>query len=441
MGKKTVQQREEELAQKIMDDVNAGMDERFAKFERLMERFAGAAEDAAPEVQHVPVKAVTRSDKRKADSQDPEGTPTPKVSKAAPKRAKNVTFHSASNSNDVVNLVGVEQTPGPRPRQSQQATPLHPSPCFAEPPPVPNYRVPAATAGFVDQQTSAAHREHLPPTAAAGLSGKNDSWPPWSTTYDRQPSVPYNRQPSTTSNTFTLPTSTHDLVYNETVDSQVKQLLATTVHNLGKGNTQPFDFPYKYISRGPEKIKATINSVTLPEHLWGIFRIIHDQKTSPDIKSCLMAHIEQIVEDAREYEWETGVRRWSEEVFSRISEGRLLNGWHTSDEIQRLRMILAQSKPLLSASVQQSQQYSRDNYTKKAPTSSQQQTDILRGGPPCPEYNSTTGCTLKSGHIKNGKRFVHVCSFCLHNTSAPNPHPEVYCRNKIRLTGAHTHFQ
>lgn len=185
-------------------------------------------------------------------------------------------------------------------------------------------------------------------------------------------------------------------------------------------------------------MKATINSVTLPEHLWGIFRIIHDPKTDSDIKPCLMVHIEQIIEDAREFEWETGVRRWSEEVFSRITEGRLLNGWLSYDEIQRMRMVIAQSKPIVS---RPQAQFSRNNYNRPQSNQLQSSQDILKGGPPCPDYNSATGCTLNSGHIKQGKRLVHVCSFCLHHTSATNTHPEIYCRNKVRLTGSNNHFQ
>lgn len=129
----------------------------------------------------------------------------------------------------------------------------------------------------------------------------SDSWAAWTTAHHTIPPVGTSHA--------SFPISTHDLTYDESVDNQVKQILATTVHNLGKGNTQPFDFPYKYILRGPEKVKAAINSVTLPEHLWGIFRMIHDPKSDPDTKPCLMLHIEQIVEDAREFEWETGVRR------------------------------------------------------------------------------------------------------------------------------------
>lgn len=227
--------------------------------------------------------------------------------------------------------------------------------------------------------------------------------------------------------------------YDDSIDSQVKHILATTAHTLGKGNSPPFDFPYKYILRGPEKVKVAINSVTLPEHLWGIFRMIHDPKLSPDIMPALMAHIEHIVEDSREFEWETGVRRWSEEVFSRISEGRLPNGWLSQDEIQRMRMIIAQSKPITTKPLPYT--YPKENFGKRQAQQNQSQHDILRGGPPCPDYNSATGCTLNLGHIKNGKRLVHVCSFCLHNTSAANTHPEAYCRNKARITGSNNHFQ
>lgn len=145
------------------------------------------------------------------------------------------------------------------------------------------------------------------------------------------------------------------------------------------------------------------------------------------------------MEDAREYDWELGVRRWSEEVFSRISEGRLLSGWHSSEEIQRMRMIIGQSKPQVSWPYTQNQQ--RDNSNRRQQAQPHLQSEILKGGPPCPDYNSVTGCTLKSGHIKDGKKMVHVCSFCLHNTSAANAHPEPYCRYKVRLTGASHHFQ
>lgn len=131
----------------------------------------------------------------------------------------------------------------------------------------------------------------------------------------------------------------------------------------------------------------------------------------------------------------TGQRELEDGRKKHISEGRLTNGWHSYDEIQRLRMTISQTKPLQAHQASAS----RDQYNYKRPNQGPQQgSDMLRRGPPCPAYNSSAGCNLNSGHISNGKRMIHVCAFCLHNTSAVNPHPEVQCRNKIRLTGSNT---
>lgn len=429
--RKTVQEREQELAQRIMEDVNAGMDARFARFEHLFERLAPPPEEPAVRQIPPPDPAVTRSKKRAADQQPQPGSPSPKVSRSATNNQNRSNIHSTSRGNHELAQPQSEQTPARPTRQSLQATPRHPLDGFAE------QARSADQQGFAEQGIPASHRQQSDPLRPSTTlrpprvqTSVSDSWAAWSSAHNQhEPSSRYH----------SLPTSVHEVPLNHSVDAQVQQLLASTVHNLGKGNTPPYDFPYKYILRGPEKIKASINSVTLPEHLWGIFRIIHDPKTLSDTKPCLMAHIEQIVEDAREYEWDTGVRRWSEEVFSRISEGRLASGWHATDEIQRLRMILAQSKPMTTRPNTQNQQ--RDVFNRRQPSQSQPQADILKGGPPCPDYNSTAGCSLKSGHIKDGKRLVHICAFCLHNTSATNTHSEAHCRNKVRLTGGYHHFQ
>lgn len=60
--------------------------------------------------------------------------------------------------------------------------------------------------------------------------------------------------------------------------------------------------------------------------------------------------------------------------------------------------------------------------------------DMLKGGPPCRDFNSTNGCSLPLGHLRAGKKMIHICSFCLNNTSAANPNSEAECRNKLRYT-------
>lgn len=53
---------------------------------------------------------------------------------------------------------------------------------------------------------------------------------------------------------------------------------------------------------------------------------------------------------------------------------------------------------------------------------------------------SIRGCSLASGHILNGKKMIHVCSFCLFNNSAAHNHAEAHCRNKMHsTTGTNIH--
>lgn len=158
--------------------------------------------------------------------------------------------------------------------------------------------------------------------------------------------------------------------------------------------------------------------------------------------------MEQIVEDEQEFDWDLGVRRWSEEIFSRVAQNRLPFGWHSRNDIQMLRLTMSRAAPLKlsnqmpSGHTNANQQFIREPAVRRPQQSAyHNQQEILKGGPPCPTFNSGKGCQLPSGHISNGKRMVHVCSFCLLNTSAANAHPEAQCRNKVRLANSTSHFQ
>lgn len=44
--------------------------------------------------------------------------------------------------------------------------------------------------------------------------------------------------------------------------------------------------------------------------------MLKDSSVANDIKPALLDHVEQICDDCREYNWNSAVRRWSEEMFS-----------------------------------------------------------------------------------------------------------------------------
>lgn len=219
------------------------------------------------------------------------------------------------------------------------------------------------------------------------------------------------------------------------VESQVQQILASTAHSLSRG-TVKFDYPFKYISRGPEKKKLALNQVTLAEHLWGILRMVKDEKTDPSLIRPLLAHLEDVIEDSCDFDWPR-VRRWSEEVFCLVSEKRLPQGWVSTNKIQMLRMSMSRLELGMLQTPKEQQPRRQYSHQQHQPQTQSYSADPPKGGPPCQAYNSPSGCPLPAGHFINGRRMSHVCSFCLVNSSAAYTHPESQCRNKVRFPPPH----
>lgn len=113
--------------------------------------------------------------------------------------------------------------------------------------------------------------------------------------------------------------------------------------------------------------------------------MIKDPEVPTSIKPALLQHVDEIVEDCREYEWQA-VRRWSEEIFSLVAENRLPCGWHSASKIQLLRISLS-NVPAAKLS------HHRDNSKQRSGPS-----DGWKGGPPCHAFNARDGCNLPSGH-------------------------------------------
>lgn len=135
-----------------------------------------------------------------------------------------------------------------------------------------------------------------------------------------------------------LPTSIHDFTPDTDIDNQVQQIIATASHQLSQGVGKQGFFPHKYISRGPEWRRATLNSLSTQEHATGIFLMIDDARVPKKIKPHLLNHVQEVLDDACHYDWPNAVRRWSEEVFSAIAENRLKEGWEAHNTIQMMRM-------------------------------------------------------------------------------------------------------
>lgn len=228
----------------------------------------------------------------------------------------------------------------------------------------------------------------------------------------------------------------------EPVDNPIQQQVDLTQVNLARGtdamNVQGLDdtsqqpFPFKYVFRGDELKCAPMNSLTVSDHCWAIMRMVRDEAVPNEIKPHLITHVEQVLEDARSYNWATAVRPWSNEFFSRVAEGRLTEGWASYNEIQLLRISISQTS---TAKLPQ-QGKVHQPFRSGQPTATG---ESLRGGPPCMNFNSQKGCLLPSGHIVNGQKLIHIWAFCLFNSAVARPHSEFFCRNRQRQ-GNQGHF-
>lgn len=217
------------------------------------------------------------------------------------------------------------------------------------------------------------------------------------------------------------------------VEQRVQDILASTASTLSRGNVKPGAYPFKYVLRGPAREKVSINSVSLSEHLWGLVCMIRDPKIDPSIRPYLNNHLLEIIEDSCDYDWES-VRRWSEEVFTLIAENRLPGGWTAVPRITMLRMTISRS-PMHKAYPPPREVQQRDQ--QKRQQVQQYQPDLPKNGPPCTAYNSSSECSLPAGHLVNGRKVQHVCTFCLYNSCAAYTHPETQCRNKNRFAPHH----
>lgn len=175
--------------------------------------------------------------------------------------------------------------------------------------------------------------------------------------------------------------------------------------------------------------RATLNSLSIPEYNLALCRMIKDDAVPNDNKPFLISHLEELNEDAIKYDWATAVRPWSEEIFCMVAENRLPAGWASTDRIQMLR-ISSRIGAVKTSQMPPKEQF--PNTRARNPGNGQQQ-EFFRGGPPCPQFNSQQGCSQQSGNVgNNGKRLVHVCSFCLMQSTTVNMHSEAVCRNKAR---------
>lgn len=73
-----------------------------------------------------------------------------------------------------------------------------------------------------------------------------------------------------------LPISAVNLDHDDDIEARVSHILSSTAHHLSANNGKMGLFPHKFVQRGPERKHPAFNTLSLPEHCFGIFMMIRD---------------------------------------------------------------------------------------------------------------------------------------------------------------------
>lgn len=390
-------------AKKAQDDSQQGfevrIDQKIARLEQAMEAMAAS----------VSVLAKKKAKKRKNKEAEETIAPPPKKPKKA-KKSKKANGQPPSTS--APSQLDPEE-PGNTniPTQPQHTSTDISSSIHHVPGPAPATR----PTTFPDPKDVTSRNQVSAPLVDVADVNKNKDWTTW--LLDSAGMLPAK------------PASIAELPVAASLQAQVNNIVENTPTLLSKCTSKVKNYPYEYVRRGNEKRPTAMNTLALAEHIWGIFAMIHDPAFNDKYKPALLRHIEEIVEDCRDYEWVSAVRPWSEEIFSLVAENRLPNGWLDTGRIQLLRMSISRTSTAKFSA--------QKEYKGRSHSASYQNADHSKGALPCLPYNSTEGCSLPSGHTIAGRRMQHVCANCFHATGATYPHPEVNCRNKTRQRSHH----
>ena len=263
-----------------------------------------------------------------------------------------------------------------------------------------------------------------------------------------------------------LPTCFADA--NDPILGERVQMLLNSAHQLtsikGK-NTHP----HQYIFRGPNRVKTTLNMLSELEYVYGLYRLVTDPKTSAEDKPMFSRHVLHVAEDGAEFQWEQ-VRSWSEDMLTKIADGRLKwsdvldlhalrHGTSRNAAGRRFTYLTAPSaapsvyappasavRPQQSAPTYRPYPTTRPYPPSAAQASATQDTvkkfnppkPLNRADAPCKAFNSQSGCTKPDSHVDNGQPMGHHCAWCRANLHRVHYHAEASCR--IRLDPNSTPF-
>ena len=267
-------------------------------------------------------------------------------------------------------------------------------------------------------QRPSADRQHAP-TVRSGADCRAQSvphrGPPAPPVMPQAHGVPFHCLPDT--DTLHQPQTIKDLEADAAIQQRVAKALQSAL--LPEPRSK-LTHPHHFIFRGQKRDNTGLAELTVSEYLAGFLEMMELRAPESAEKAYMYHHFSRVLNNARTYEWPS-VRHWSEEVCTRISEGKLT--WRSTYEIDRMELQMAHDRRTVHASEGRSASATGNTYDIDP--------NVLkaRPGPPCRAYQ-TGECTHQGDHVTNRQRSLHVCAYCVYYKCSLFPHPEKECRAK-----------
>ena len=207
-----------------------------------------------------------------------------------------------------------------------------------------------------------------------------------------------------------------------------------------KGIPSSYVFPYELVERGYEGKHIKKGDASREEYTLGLRRL----ESNPDFPryalAALSRHQDIIAQDNCTIPWPV-VRRYSEDIFTRIADGRIPLGWSDTTALDNVRIEhIAMAQHLPTPAPQPKSSAYKHTAEPRNPY------DKATNGIPCAVWNRDTekcekadrGETHTVGHVK----YAHICGFCANVRHIVAGHPESSCySNKARDRPAQTNTQ
>ena len=205
----------------------------------------------------------------------------------------------------------------------------------------------------------------------------------------------------------------------------------TMVPARKKGIHPDYLFPYDLVERGDGGKPIKKGEATREEFSLGLIRLQLEPTFPPDSINALVSHHEMIAYDNCSLPWHI-VRRYSEETFTRIADGRLPHGWLDPVAINAVRLeTLATSNIAAGELPSESYRNSNSNNPKNP-------YDKETMGSPCSIWNrDQEKCDKASkgeAHGNPPNKYIHICGYCANVRHIVAAHPENKCYTKKSRT-------